>query len=144
MKINKAGLELLKSFEGCRLTAYRCAAGKLTIGFGSTTEVREGQTITQAQADELLRDDLAFFESHVTRALEGLDYTSNQFSAMVCLAYNIGVSAFLRSSVLRRFKAGDISAAAEAFLMWNQAGGKVLAGLTRRRNAERKLFLMKE
>lgn len=144
MKINSAGLELLKSFEGCRLKAYHDVVGVLTIGYGSTREVKEGQVITQAQADELLREDLEFFENHVTKALEDVEYTSNQFSACVCLAYNIGVAAFLKSTVLRRFKAGDIDGAGEAFLMWNKAGGRELAGLTRRRKAERKLFLTKE
>lgn len=144
MNINSKGLALIQAYEGCRLTAYRCPAGILTIGYGSTREVREGQTITQEQADDLLRDDLTFFENHMTKALEGIEYTSNQFSACVSLMYNIGVAAFLKSSVLRRMKDGDFAGAADAFLMWNKAGGRELAGLTRRRKAERKLFLMKE
>lgn len=137
--INKEGLELIKSFEGCKLTAYFCPAKILTIGFGSTgPHVKPGMTITKDQAEELLRSDLRRFEDAVAAAAPKA--TDNQFSAMVSLAFNIGIGALQRSTVLRRHLAGDHAGAADAFLMWNKAGGKVLAGLTRRREAEAALY----
>jgi lysozyme len=137
--INKEGLELIKQFEGCKLTAYLCPAKVWTIGYGSTgSHVKPGMTITQAEAEELLRSDLRRFEDAVANAAP--DATDNQFSAMVSLAFNIGISALLRSTVLRQHKAGNHDAAADAFAMWNKAGGKVLAGLVRRRAAEEALY----
>lgn len=137
--INKEGLELVKSFEGCKLTSYLCPAKILTIGFGSTgPHVKPGMTITKDQAEELLRSDLRRFEDAVSAAAPKA--TDNQFSAMVSLAFNIGIGALQRSTVLRRHLAGDHAGAADAFLMWNKAGGRVLAGLTRRREAEAALY----
>lgn len=137
--INKEGLELVKSFEGLRLKAYRCSANVLTIGWGSTgPHVKEGMTITKDQAEELLRSDLRRFEDAVSAAAPKA--TDNQFSAMVSLAFNIGIGALQRSTVLRRHLAGDHAGAADAFLMWNKAAGRVLAGLTRRREAEAALY----
>lgn len=137
--INREGLELIKSFEGCKLTSYRCSANVLTIGYGSTgPHVKPGMTITQAQADELLRSDLRRFEDYVAKAAPNA--TDNQFAAMVSLAFNIGEGALGRSTVLRKHLAGDHAGAAAAFGMWNKAGGRVLPGLTRRRNAEAALY----
>lgn len=137
--INREGLELIKSFEGCKLTSYRCSANVLTIGYGSTgPHVKPGMTITQAQADELLRSDLRRFEDYVAKAAPNA--TGNQFAAMVSLAFNIGEGALGRSTVLRKHLAGDHAGAAAAFGMWNKAGGRVLPGLTRRRNAEAALY----
>lgn len=137
--INREGLELVKQFEGCKLKAYVCPAGILTIGYGSTGKhVKPGMVITQDQAEELLRSDLRRFEDAVAAAAPKA--TDNQFSAMVSLAFNIGIGALQRSTVLRRHLAGDHAGAADAFLMWNKAGGKVLAGLTRRREAEAALY----
>lgn len=137
--INREGLELVKSFEGCKLKAYVCPAGVLTIGYGSTgPHVKAGMVITQAQADELLRSDLRRFEDYVAKAAPKA--TDNQFAAMVSLAFNVGEAALGRSTVLRKHLAGDHAGAAAAFGMWNKAGGKVLAGLTRRRAAEAALY----
>lgn len=138
--INKAGLDIIREFEGLRLKAYVCPAGVLTIGYGSTgSHVKPGMVITEAQADELLRSDLRRFEDAVATAAPKA--TDNQFSAMVSLAFNIGVAAFTRpSTVLRRHLAGDHAGAADAFAMWNKAGGKVLPGLVRRRAAEAALY----
>ena len=138
-QINRAGLELVETFEGCKLTAYKCPAGIWTVGFGSTgSHVYPGLTITKAQADELLRSDLRRFEDAVAQAAPRS--TDNQFSAMVALSFNIGIDAFKRSSVLRKHLAGDHDGAANAFLLWNKAGGKVLNGLVRRRAAEAALY----
>lgn len=142
MKINAAGLALIKEFEGLRLRAYHDAVGIPTIGYGSTgSHVRMGMTITEQEAEDLLKLDLSRFERGVAQAVGAVPTTPNQFSAMVCLAYNIGVGAFNRSSVLRLHLQGKRLLAAGAFLLWVKAGGKTLRGLVRRRNAERKLYL---
>ncbi len=141
MKTNNSGIDLVRQFEGCELHAYKCPAGVLTIGYGHTgPDVVSGLVITQQRAVELLQGDLAKFEKAVAAALK-VPVTANQFAAMVALAYNIGAGAFARSTLVKRLNAGNTQEAADQFLAWNKAGGKVLAGLTRRREAERALFL---
>jgi lysozyme len=141
VQTNEAGLKLIKGFEGLRLRAYLCPAKVWTIGYGHTRTAKPGQVITEAEADRLLREDLREFEKGVLDALGGAPTTGNQFSAMVGLAYNIGLGAFRRSKVLAFHKAGKITEAARAFANWSKAGGKVLPGLARRRAAEAKLYL---
>jgi lysozyme len=142
MKINDKGKALVKRFEGLRLDAYRCPAGVATIGYGSTgPHVRMGMTITPGEADRLLDKDLARFEVGVKAMVTGIPTNPDQFSAMVSLAFNIGLGAFATSTVLKRHKLGNKIGAANAFLMWNKAGGQVLKGLMRRREAERELYL---
>jgi len=146
MKTNAAGIALIKGFEKLALTAYRCPAGVLTIGYGSTgPHVREGMVITEQRAEELFRDDLARFEREVSKRIGGTG-NRNQFSAMVSLCFNIGPKNFAGSSVLRLHKEGDHAKAAECFLLWNKATGadgkkRELKGLTRRRAAEAALYL---
>lgn len=135
MKINAEGLELIKSFEGCRLTAYKCPAGVWTIGYGHTIGVYEGMVITKTQADNMLKSDLKKYEKYVTDTVK-LNLTENQFSALVSFTYNCGVGN-LRTLI----KGRTVSQIAEAMLLYNKAGGKKLAGLVRRREAERELFL---
>jgi lysozyme len=143
--INAAGLNLIKTFEGCVLTAYQDVAGIWTIGYGHTRGVTVGMVFTQAQANQALADDLLSTETSVDKAVAGVATTDNQFAAMVSLTYNIGSGNFASSTVLREHKAGNTQAAADAFLMWNKAtiNGtlQVVAGLTRRRAAERELYL---
>ena len=142
MQINKRGLELIKSFEGLRLDSYRCPAGVATIGYGSTgPHVRIPMTITPGEAERLLQKDIARFETGVTAMVSGVPTSENEFSAMVSLAFNIGLGAFATSTLLKRHKAGNKIGAANAFLMWNRAGKRVLPGLIRRREAERALYL---
>jgi GH24 family phage-related lysozyme (muramidase) len=138
--INPAGLNLIKDFEGLRLNSYRDAVGVWTIGYGHTRTAGPGQRITNEQAIALLRQDVATFEKAVTSAVR-VPVTNNQFAALVSFAYNVGSGALNSSTLLRRLNAGDASGAANEFLRWNRAGGQVLAGLTRRREAERDLFL---
>ena len=139
-QIGERGLALIKRWEGCKLKAYKCPAGVLTVGYGSTGQhVKPGMAITQAQADKLLRHDLARFESAVDQLAPGA--SQNEFDAMVSLAFNIGVARFKESTVLRRHKAGQRQSAAAAFLMWNRAGGQILKGLTNRRTDEAALYL---
>ena len=142
-RINAAGLALLKEFEGCRLDAYRDAspARIWTCGWGATgDDVGPGVCWTQAQADERLMLDLRHFETLVD-AFAPKTLSSNQYSALICFAYNVGVSALRGSSLMRKIAAGDIQGAGDEFLRWNRAGMRVLPGLTRRRQAERTLFL---
>lgn len=142
MRMNAAGLALLKGFEGCRLEAYLCPANVPTIGYGITRGVKLGQRITQAEADEMLARELESFEAGVSILLGGAKTSSNHASALISLAYNIGLSALARSTVLKRHLLGNHAGAANAFGMWVRGGGKILPGLVRRREAERKLYLL--
>ena len=142
MKINQAGLDIIKRSEGCKLTAYLCPGKIVTIGWGHTSpDVFIGQRITQDEADALLANDLAAFERGVSNPLGDIPTTHNQFSAMVSLAYNIGLTKFNSSSVLRYHKAGRHQLAAASFLLWVKAKGRKLTGLVTRRNAERSLYV---
>jgi len=144
--INQASLNLIKDFEGFRATTYRDPVGVLTIGYGTTAAAKVGispqlgQTITREAGERYLLTAVNKFAEDISRHMTRTA-TANQFGAMVSLAYNVGPGAFRKSSVLRKFNAGDIEGAANAFLLWNKAGGKVLPGLVRRRAAERDLFL---
>lgn len=141
--INQAGLALIKSFEGCELTAYRDAVGVLTIGYGHTgPDVHPDQVITQKQADYLLATDLIKFETAVSGLLER-SVTPNQFAALVSFAYNLGAGALQTSTLLRLTNKGDFVGAAKQFSRWANAGGQQLEGLVRRRAAEAALFLKK-
>ena len=125
------------------LTAYDDGGGVWTIGYGHTgDDVYEGLTISQTQAEELLRLDLEKFESFVEDAVE-IDLNDNQFSALVCFCFNIGPAAFGGSTLLRLLNEGNYQAAANQFPVWNKVNGKPWLGLTRRRLAERSLFLGK-
>ena len=134
MEINSKGLELIKQFEGCILHSYKDCVGVLTIGYGHTQGVKEGQVITQAQAEDMLRNDLKVYEREVTQATSNLNLNKNQFSALVSFHYNTGC---INTLVANRNK----EQIANAILLYNKAGGKVLEGLVRRRKAEQQLFL---
>lgn len=141
MTFNQAGLDLLKSFEGCKLEAYKDIAGVVTIGYGATGKgVSLGDTWTQEQAEERLKSDLEAFSEGVYDLLEQ-EVTENQFSALVCFAYNVGLAALYRSTLLKYVNSGRMQEAADQFPKWNKAGGRAVKGLTRRRLAERDLFL---
>ena len=144
MKISKPAREKLKTLEGFRGTAYLCPAGVWTLGYGFTEGVREGDTITQTEANDRLISELAWFENAVFVETGG-DVTQAQFDAMVLFCFNIGVEKFRGSSVLKAHNRGDHVAAARAFGLWNKAtvNGKlqVLAGLTRRRAEEAAMYL---
>lgn len=138
-RISPKGIALIKEFEGCKLTAYRDAVGVWTIGYGSTgAHVKPGMTITQAEAEKLLLDDLDRFESAVAKYAKVA--TQDQFDALVSFAFNVGPEALRTSTLLRLHNEGQYALAAEQFARWNKAGGKVMAGLTRRRAAEAALY----
>ena len=136
MKISNKGIELIKKFEGCKLAAYRCPAGTLTIGYGHTGDVKEGQTITAEYAETLLRADLVKYELKVSKYDPQYNWNQNEFDALVSFAYNVG-------NIDQLTDRGNRSreTIAEKMLQYNKAGGKVLSGLTKRRNVERELFL---
>lgn len=144
MKLSSRGLELIKRHEGLRLKAYTCSAGVWTIGYGHTgPDVTPDLLITKEHADRLLAEDVADAEKGVFTRLK-TPPTQNQFDAMVSLAFNIGVGAFAKSTVLRLYNAGDTLGASKAFALWNKAGGKENKGLLKRRLAEAELFLEPE
>lgn len=139
-KTGQRGVDLIKSFEGWEPKAYMCPANVLTIGYGSTgPHVKPGMVITRERGETLLRADLARFEAAVTRQVTTA-VSQNQYDAMVSLAFNIGISAFGKSSVLREVNARNFESAANKFALWNKGGGKVLPGLVRRRAAEAAMF----
>jgi len=145
MKINQAGKDLIKHFEGCKLKAYKCPAGVFTIGFGSTfyedgSKVKEGDVITQERANELfdtIIDDFA----RMTDALVKTNVTENNFAALVSFTFNVGTGNLKKSTLLRKVNANpkDPSIRAE-FMKWTRANNVVLKGLVRRREAEAKLY----
>ena len=139
MNTGNEGIKLIKNYEGCRLTAYQCSAGVWTIGWGHTGKVDgkavcKGMTITQEKADALLVSDLVVYENHVN-ALKR-KFNQNEFDALVSFTYNCG-----QGSLQTLCKNRSSKQIAEALLKYNKAGGKELAGLTKRRKAERELFL---
>ncbi|MDE6314164.1 MAG: glycoside hydrolase family protein [Lachnospiraceae bacterium] len=140
MKTSEAGRKLIQQFEGCRLQAYRDCVGVLTIGYGHTGDVAAGQVITQQRADELMVKDLERFERGVERCVT-VPLTQEQFDALVSFSYNLGTGSLQKSTLLRKLNGKDYQGAAQEFVKWNKAGGKVLAGLTRRREAEKAMFL---
>lgn|SRR5574340_285089 len=140
--VSQAVLDEIERNEGCVLHAYRDCVGVLTIGYGHTgDDVYPGRVITQDEAQALLQQDLQKFEDGVDGLLGDVEASDNEFGAMVSLAYNIGLGNFGHSSVLRLHKARRFDEAADAFLLWNKAGGRVSAGLSRRRAEERRIYL---
>jgi lysozyme len=139
MKLSKAGADLIKKYEGCRLKAYKCPAGIWTIGYGHTGNVKEGQVITQSQADELFDKDVQRFIGGVYKLIK-VEINQLQFDALVSFAYNCGIGALQKSTLLELVNKKDFSGAVKEFARWNKASGKVLPGLSKRRAEEAELF----
>lgn len=145
MRISDKGISLIKQFEGLKLTAYQDSVGVCTIGYGWTQPVdgkpiRPGMTIKEETAERLLRTGLVGYESDVSKLVK-VKLTQGQFDALVSFAYNLGARALSTSTLLKKLNAGDYAGGADEFPRGNKAGGNVLPGLTRRREAERALFL---
>ncbi|EOT6765160.1 lysozyme [Klebsiella oxytoca] len=148
MQTSDKGIALIKGFEGCRLTAYPdpgTGGAPWTIGYGWTYPVdgkpiKPGMKIDQATADRLLKTGLVSYENDVQKLVK-VKLTQNQFDALVSFAYNVGSRALSTSTLLKKLNAGDNKGAADEFLRWNKAGGKEMPGLTKRRKAEREVFL---
>jgi lysozyme len=134
-KVSREGIEKIKQFEGLKLTAYQCSAGVWTVGFGHTLTAKKGMKITAAEAESLLYADLEVFESAVNRLVQ-VDLTDWQFAALVSFAFNVGVRAFEKSTLLKKLNEGDYDAVPAQLMRWNKVKGKVVAGLTNRRAAE--------
>ena len=134
------GLSLTEQFEGCRLTAYQDQVGIWTIGYGHTRpDVTAGMTITIDAAQALLAKDVSSAADCVNNLVE-VTLTQEEFDALVDFVFNLGAGAFRGSTMLRDLNAGDFTSAAAQFDMWDHAGGAVVAGLLRRRQAEAELF----
>lgn len=136
MKISETGIALIKSFEGYHLVAYRCPAGVWTIGYGHTANVTPTQVISAQRADELLKQDLEKHERNVMKYDHIYHWNQNEFDAMVSFSFNLGSIDKLTANGTR-----DKSTIAEKILAYNKAGGNVLNGLVRRRQAEHDLFI---
>jgi lysozyme len=133
--------DMIKAFESCALTAYKDMVGVWTIGWGHTGDVQEGDSITQEEADGLMVSDIKRVAEGVMNLIT-VDVTKNQFNALVDFAYNLGLGALKRSTLLKWLNGREhVDDIAEQFLRWDFADGKEVAGLERRREAERKLFL---
>lgn len=141
-RTGSAGIELIKQFEGLRLARYLDAVGKPTIGFGHLILPHErfDRPIETGAAEALLKRDLRSAELQLVKLLR-VPVTQQQFDALMAFVFNLGAGRLRSSTLLRYLNAGAAAKAADQFLVWNKAGGKPLAGLTRRRQAERKLFL---
>lgn len=131
---------MIGEFEGCRLHAYQDAVGVWTIGFGHTRGVHPHDVWTQQQADDALRAEVSEFMDHVQQYVH-VPVNEHELASLTSFAYNLGIGALKRSTLLRKLNAGDINGAAAEFHKWNKAGGRVLAGLTRRRDEEAQEFL---
>ena len=137
------GLALIKKFEGCELEAYQCSAGVWTIGYGHTKDVVEGMEITQEQAEQMLVDELHEYESYINKYVT-VALSQNQFDALVSWVYNLGPANLSASTMLKVLNSGEYEDVPAQMKRWNKAGGKVLEGLIRRREAEACLFIGKE
>ena len=134
MKINKEGVELIKRFEGCRLKAYKCAAGVWTIGYGHTKGVKANDTITQEEAEKLLLDDITKYENHVS-TFKNYKFNNNEFSALVSFAFNVGsINQLTNNGKRTKYQI------AQHIKKYVYAAGKKLDGLVKRRKAEYDLF----
>lgn len=143
MKASQDALDIIKKFEGFSEKAYPDPAHGWrvpTIGYGTTSGVKMGDTITKERAEELLREDVKRFEGYVDRLVK-VPLTQGQFDALVSFTYNLGPGALEKSTLLKLLNRGDYQGAADQFPRWVNAGGKRLEGLVKRRAAERALFL---
>lgn len=143
MQISEEGKNLIKKFEGCELEAYKCAAGVWTIGYGHIKTAVEGMEISQSTADELFDEEIVEYENYVNTAVT-VPLSQNQFDAIVSWVFNLGNGNLQASTMLKVINSGDHAGVPAQIKRWNKAGGKVLEGLIRRREAEALLYEGKE
>tara|TARA_B100001109_G_C18736433_1_gene414525 strand:- start:272 stop:715 length:444 start_codon:yes stop_codon:yes gene_type:complete len=139
METSNEGISLIQKFEGCELEAYQCSAGVWTIGYGHTKDVVEGMTITKEQAEQMLVDELHEYENYINEYVT-VALSQNQFDALVSWVYNLGPANLKASTMLKVLNSGKYEDVPAQMKRWNKAGGKVLEGLIRRREAEACLF----
>ena len=142
MKISNNGLELIKHFEGLVLKAYKCPAGVWTIGYGHTKDVQPGDEWSESNADHMLEVEMEEYEGYVNNSVTA-PINQDQFDALVSWVYNLGGGNLNASTMLKVLNAGQYEEVPAQMMRWNKAGGKVLEGLTRRRQAEANLFMGK-
>ena len=139
MHTSEEGIALLRHFEGCKLNAYQDSVGVWTIGYGHTKGVERGMKISQEEAESMLQQELEHeYEDYISDIDQEL--TQCQFDALVCWVYNLGPTNLRSSTMLKEIIAGNMDLVPFQMKRWDKAGGKVLLGLTRRRNAEALLF----
>ena len=139
METSQDGLKLIKKFEGGELKSYQDSVGVWTIGYGHTKGVEEGQEITQDEAEEMLASELEEYEGYINDMVE-CDLEQHQFDALVAWVYNLGPTNLRSSTMLKRLNANDLDDVPNQIKRWDKAGGKVLQGLVRRREAEALMF----
>ena len=139
MKISKEGIALIKKFEGIELQAYQDSVGVWTIGYGHTKGVKEGDNISLKKAEEMLEEELVEYEGYINNMVE-LGLEQNQFDALVAWVYNLGPTNLRESTLLKVLNQGLFEEVPFEIKRWNKAGGQVLNGLVRRREAEALLF----
>ncbi len=139
MQLSNKGHDILKYFEGCRLEAYQDSVGVWTIGYGHTKGVYEGMTITQDEAEQMLLEELVEYEGYIERYVE-VPLTQEQFDALTVWVYNLGPTNLSSSTLLKRLNDGRYDLVPDQIKRWDKAGGKQLAGLTKRRAAEARHF----
>lgn len=143
MNISQEGIDLIKSFEGLKLEAYKCQAGIWTIGYGHTKNVKDKDIISNSQADSFLVQDLYFIEQSINQLVK-VELNQNQYDALCSFVFNVGVLAFNQSTLLAKLNMGNYIGASNEFERWNKItvdGIKQSStGLTNRRKAEKNLF----
>tara|TARA_R100000234_G_scaffold11357_1_gene6337 strand:- start:1349 stop:1786 length:438 start_codon:yes stop_codon:yes gene_type:complete len=143
MNISKEGLSLIKKFEGCELEAYLCPAGVWTIGYGHTKDVKEGDKINKEEADYLLQEEMIEYESYINDFVE-VPLNQNQFDSLCSWVYNLGPTNLKNSTMLKVLNEEKYADVPQEIKRWNKAGGEVLDGLIKRREAEAKMFAGEE
>lgn len=139
MKVSQECIDLIKFFEGFESKAYLCPASVWTIGYGRTKNVQEGDMVNELQAERDLLEELEEFAKQVQNTVK-IDLKQNEFDALTSWTYNLGVGNLQSSTLLKKLNSGDKNSVPSEMVRWNKAAGKVLAGLTRRREAEAKLW----
>jgi|TARA_R100000152_G_C6771189_1_gene197632 lysozyme len=139
MKISEDGLELIKKFEGCETTAYQDSVGVWTIGFGHTKGVEEGQTCSIEDAESMLADEMDEYEGYINNMVK-VDLQQHEFDALVAWVYNLGPTNLGESTMLKVLNGGQFDRVPDEMNRWTRAGGEILEGLVRRRQAESLMF----
>lgn len=140
MENNQLAIDIIKKFEGFRSTPYLCPAGKYTIGYGFTDDVEPNSYMTEIEAEKKLNIILNTLRSLILDLIK-IEINNNQLNALLSFVFNLGIGTFKKSSVLTKINKKDFKGAARTMLLYNRANGEVLLGLSRRRNAEKELFL---
>ena len=143
MNASKEGIELIKNFEGCELKAYQDSVGVWTIGYGHTKEVKEGDEINQEHAEFMLTEEMPEYEGYINSMVE-VPLEQHQFDALCAWVYNLGPTNLKNSTLLHELNSSNYKEVPNQIKRWNKAGGEVLQGLVRRREAEALLFEKKE